>query len=129
MKWRPSRRKIQEYKDANVRAQLRDRQLQREHGRRTCQRIQNNPNSNIAKSLQNSMQRHNRQCTLDRATGKQLKPEKFAEYLSNIMSLGEPGTLSAREFSINSAQHTANVIREIKTMENNKAVRTDGIHV
>lgn len=68
--------------------------------RRTYQRIQNNPTTDITKALQTSIQRHRRQQTLDRANGKQLKPKAFAEYLCHSMILGNPVNLSAREFTI-----------------------------
>lgn len=53
-KW-PTTRNRQEYSDACAKAQRRERQLQREQMRRMCQRIQNNPTTDIAKALRTSL--------------------------------------------------------------------------
>lgn len=129
MKWRPTSRNKKEYSEECTKTQKREGQLQREHERRSCQRIQQNPGTDIAKALQTSLQRHNRQKALDRATEKQLKPKQFSEYLSTIMALGEHTPLKAREFTVNNTVHMRNVIAAIKDMVNNKAVGTDGVHV
>lgn len=123
------RRNKQDYRDACARTQRRERQLEREHERRKCQRIQNNPDKAIAKALQNSKQKHRRQQNLDRDTGKQLKPKGFAEYLGNNMNLGHQETLLAREFTVDVKQHIGNVVAAIKAMDNNKEVGLDGAHV
>lgn len=125
MKWRPTSRNKLEYKDACSKTQRRERQLKREHERRVCQRIQNNPNTDIAKALRSSMQKHNRQKALDRATGKQLKPKQFAEYLNTNMLLGEHITLAAKEFTVEKERQMRNVIAAIKAMDKNKAVGMD----
>lgn len=44
MKWISTPRNKKEYKEACTKAQRRERQLQREYERRTCQLIQSNPN-------------------------------------------------------------------------------------
>lgn len=129
MKWRPTPHNKKEYKEAYAKAQRRERQLKREHERRTCQRIQNNPNSDIEIALRTSLQKHNRQKALDRATGKQLKPKQFADYMSTNIALGELEELMAREFVADKKKHAANVVAEIRAMDNNKAVGTDGAHV
>lgn len=58
-----------------------------------------------------------------------MKLKNFAEYLSTIMNLGDPPTLTARKFEADETRHTAYVLEEIMAMDNNKAVGTDGIHV
>lgn len=129
MKYWPTSQNKLAYKQACALTQRRERQLEREHDRRNCQRIQYDPNTAIAKALQSSTQKRRRQQALDRATGKQLKPKQFAEYLGNMMNLGQQEALVPREFKVNEEQHSANLIMAIKDMDNNKAVGVDGTHV
>lgn len=86
MQWKPTERNKRDYKEACTKAQRRQRQLQREQDRRTYQRIQNDPTTEIAKALQLGIKRRNRQKALDRSTGKQMKPKVFAQYLHNNMN-------------------------------------------
>lgn len=129
MKGRPTERNKQEYKLAFKRAQRWERQLQREHERRLCQIIRQNPNTDIAKALRINIQRRSRQKALNREMGKLLKPKEFEDYLNTTMSLEEAKELAARQFTVDDERHTSNVVSAINFMANNIAVGTDGLHV
>lgn len=67
---------------------------------------------------------------MDRATGKQLKPKIFSEYLCNSMNLGNRETLVAKHFTYSRRGSTdRNIEASINSMENNKPVGLDVAHV
>lgn len=110
---RPTELNKQEHKLACQWAQRRERQLLREHKRRVCQRILHDPNTEISKALRTTIQKRSRQKALDRATGMQLKPKLFVDYLNGIMSGEKVPELTARQFTVDEERHTANVITAI----------------
>lgn len=60
--------------------------MKREKKRNTCQRIQKDPTSHLAKSLQLSSQRRDRKLALQTTDGKLLRTKQFEKYLNTNMT-------------------------------------------
>lgn len=127
MRWRPRRANKNNYKEICAEQQKRERQLEREHRWRTCQRIRFNPSTYMSKALKLNARRRARQLVLYTTNGTLLRPKQFVKYLNSNME-GANG-LEALPFTEDEHQHTHNTIVAIRNMENNKAIGTDGAHV
>lgn len=127
-RWRPTDSNRSRYKDACRVTQRRERQLIKEQQRRAIQRIQCNPQSELAKALQASGRRRQRQLQMERASGKQLRPRDFAEHLADKLD-GPQQRLKTQPFTVDEEQFAKDVHTAISKMEANKAIGGDGVHV
>lgn len=127
IRWKPTYTNKTKYKEICSLIQHRERQLKREQKRLRCQRIEQDPASQIAVALQISSQRRAKQVALDKTTGRQMRPELFAECLNKIME--GRNNLPICRFTVEKVKHAENMMAAIKAMESNKAVGTDGLHV
>lgn len=83
----------------------------------------------LAKALKAILKRIQRQTQMEKASGKQLRAKKFAEYLAKKLDCPQEG-LSARPFTVDEAQFRKDVRTAIQHMEaTNKVIGSDGIHV
>lgn len=126
--WKPTEQNKVAYKAACQRTQRRERQLKKEQERRVCQRIQVDPEADIAKALRTSAQRRQAQKQLDNASGKQLRPKEFARYLSDKLDGPKEG-LTVMPFEVNVTRFKRDAMAAIRSMDCNKAIGTDGVHV
>lgn len=127
-RWKPTDGNEKKYRDICGRAQQRERQLKKEQGRREIQRIQVNPEAEVAKALKTSARKRKEQKQIDKATGKQLRAKDFANYLSKNLE-GPKEELQIMNFEIDDGKFEKDVEQAIRGMEANKAVGTDGVHV
>lgn len=86
------------------------------------------PESEIARALRSSAKRRQAQNQLDRASGKQLRPKEFALYLSEKLDGPKEG-LTMLPFKVDVVQFNKDAIAAIRSMDCNKAIGTDGVHV
>lgn len=126
--WNSTEKNRKKYKEACRLAHRRERQLVKEQQRRAIQRIQQNPQSEMAKSLQASGRRRQQKLQMERASGKQLRSSDFAEYLADKLD-GPMKGLEVHRISVDVRQFGRDVQDAIITMEANKAIGGDGVHV
>lgn len=63
-----------------------------------------------------------------KATGKQLRPKEFARHLAQKLD-GPNDGLAIKSFTADTGQLKKDVTRDIRLMETNKSIGTDGSHV
>lgn len=124
----PLRQIKKTYKEACRPAQQRERQLIKQKERRACQRIQKDPQSELAKALKASGKRRKRQTEMEKASGKQLRAKEFAQYLAKKLDGPKQG-LTVRPFKVDVKHFRKDVQMSIRQMEGNKAIGCDGVHV
>lgn len=128
-KWRSNRANSRAYKDVCAEAQRYERQLARERQRRNIQRIQNDPEFDIALAIRNQATKRKRQAALDKLSGTQMSPREYALYMR--YKLDQPGVedVQIEHFEVNLVETSKQIQRAISVMEKNKAAGGDQVHV
>lgn len=123
-KWRPTEGNNRNYIEAFRRGQQGERQLVKEQQRRAIQRIQNDPQSEVAKALKKSGKRRQKQAQMEKASVKHLRPKMFSEHLAANLDGPKEG-LKAQPFTVDRKQFKLDVRSAICRMEANEAIGSD----
>lgn len=100
MKWNPNRGNSRAYIEIYREAQIYERQIERERKRNNIQRIQTNPEGEIAVAIRKQNDTRKRQAALDRLTGAQLAPRAYAIYIQNRLDLPEEEDVAIETFEL-----------------------------
>lgn len=100
----------------------------KEQDMREIQRVQVDPEAELAEALKTSEKKRQSQKQIDKATVKQLKAREFAGYLSKKLE-GPTEEFPVTNFVVSVSRFEMDVEEDIRGMESNKAVGNDGLHV
>lgn len=93
-----------------------------------CQRIQQDPISELGKALKSSAKRRQRQAQMEKASGKKLRAKAFVEYLAAKLDGPREG-LTVRPFKVDVQQFEQDGKQAIQNMMTNKSIGGDDVHV